>query len=137
FRAVERVLCALEERLRIVALGQLRDASGKRQALDDAERLRRHRPFDAAIKLRGLSRPRLGEDDPEFIAAYATGDVGRAQHCAQPRRRLCKHCVSREVSDSLIDRLEVVDIQDEQCEAATVTLTPRAFALESLMEVPA
>jgi hypothetical protein len=74
--------------------------------------------------------------DRELVAADPTRDVGRAQSRAQARRRLGEHAVARQMTDALVDRLEVVDVEDEQGEAAAVAMRARALAQERLVEEP-
>src|SRR5207247_7342894 len=99
---IERVVGALEERIRVVPLLELGDAAGHRQALDTCDRLGRHGLLDAGVELPGLWIPRLRQDDCELDTADATCDVRRAQGAAHAYRRFREHGVSCQVPDPFV-----------------------------------
>src|SRR5260370_36317563 len=108
-RLVQRRVRALEERLRVVALLQLRDARGDAELRNMSDRTAGDRALDPAIQLLRLSDPRLRQHDRELVAADAARDVRAAHRAAQTLGRLREHRVAREVADAFRDRLEVVD----------------------------
>ena len=91
--------------------------------------------LDAAVELVGVGEPTTREDDRELVAAHPAGDVGRADDVADPLGRLREHGVAGEVPDPVVDRLEVVEVEDDQREAAVVAVRARDLARERLVEV--
>ena len=63
-------------------------------------------------ELRGVLRGRLGHDHRELVAADATADVDRADLVPQSLRDLGEDGVAGEVPDPVVDRLEVVEVED-------------------------
>jgi hypothetical protein len=91
--------------------------------------------LDPAVELVGVRERRLGEDDPELVAADAACDVGRAHGLPQSLGDGCQHRIAGEMPDPVVDRLEVVDVEDDEREVAVVARRARALALERLVEV--
>ena len=89
------------------------------------------------VELVGVGERRLGQDDRELVAADAAGDVGRAHDVADALGRLGQHGVAGEVADAVVDRLEVVEVEDEQREPPVVALRAGDLARERLVEVAA
>ena len=54
----------------------------------------------------------LRADGNELVAADARADVGAARGRAQPRGHLFEHLVANAVAGAIVDRLEVVDINE-------------------------
>ena len=96
-----------------------RDAGGQRQAgADTVPRLLPDRLADAlAGRERGL---RVGErhQREELLAAAAHDDVGGAQDIAEQLRRPHQHLVAGAVAVAVVDRLEVVEVDDGDAEQA-------------------
>ena len=78
---------------------------------------------------------RLGHDHRELVAADAAADVDRADLVPEPLRDLGEDGVAREVPDPVVDRLEVVEVEDEERQPAVVALRPEGLAAERLVEV--
>ena len=78
-----------------------------------------------------------GQDHRELVAADAAGDVGVAHDLADALGDLGEHGVAGEVADAVVDRLEVVEVEDDQREPAVVALGARDLARERLVEVAA
>src|SRR6185312_982439 len=78
---------------------------------------------------------RLGEDDRELVAAHAAGDVGAANDEAQPLGDLGEHGVPSEVTDLLVDPLEVVEVEEQHGEATVVAVRPLDLVGQGLVEV--
>src|SRR5438874_4350744 len=66
-RAVERLVCALEDRDRVVLRLQLRDPRGEIELSRLADRPRRNRLLDPVIQLVGIAERRLGEDHRKLV----------------------------------------------------------------------
>src|SRR6266545_2260389 len=77
FRAVEGVICALEEGDAVVVGAQLGDPGGDEEGACLAHRARRDRLLDPTVELVGVLDGRLRNDHGELVAAHAAGDVGR------------------------------------------------------------
>ena len=135
--AVERVVGALEERVRVVGRGQLGDAGGEVETRDVADRPSRDRRLDPPVELVGLAEPGLGEDHRELVAADAARNVGAADDAEHPLGRLGEHAVAGEVADPLVDRLEVVEVDEHEAEAPVVAVRARDLAGQDLVEVAA
>ncbi len=78
---------------------------------------------------------RLREDDRELVAAHPAGDVRRANDVAHALRRLGEDAVAREVADAVVDRLEVVEVEDHERQVPLVAVRARNLAREGLVEV--
>ena len=89
------------------------------------------------VELLGVGERRLREDHRELVAADAAGDVGVADDLADALGDLGQHRVAGEVADPVVDRLEVVEVEDDQREAPVVALGARGLAREGLVEVAA
>src|SRR5581483_12249068 len=85
----------------------------------------------------GVLERRLGEDDRELVAADAAGDVGAADDRAQALRDLAEDGVAAQVADLLVDRLEVVEVEEDERETAVVAVGPLHLLGERLVEVAA
>ena len=89
------------------------------------------------VELVGVRERRLREDDRELVAADAAGDVRRADDVADPLRRLGEDAVAGEVADAVVDRLEVVEVEDDQREVPVVAVRAGDLARKGLVEVAA
>ena len=79
-----------------------------------SDRLPLDRKLETPEEEFGILERRLREDHGEFVAADAAGDVCAAHHEAQALRDLGEHSVTAEMADLLVDRLEVVEVEEEQ-----------------------
>ena len=91
--------------------------------------------WSAAVELLGVRERGLGEDDRELVAADAAGDVGAADDRAHALGELREHGVAGQVADPLVDRLEVVDVEDDEREPAVVAVRAGDLARERVVEV--
>src|SRR5439155_13445836 len=135
-RAVEGVIGPLEERDRVVVRLQLRDSGRDRERSRLADRPRRDRLLQARVELVAVGQIRLREDDRELVTADPARDVGRANDLAHPLGGLGEDAVAGEVADLVVDRLEVVEVEDDEREVAVVPVGARDLPGEGLVEVP-
>ena len=77
-----------------------------------------------AGRLLAVVARRLRHDHRELVAADAAGDVDPANRLAEPVRRLGEDAIARKVSDLVVDRLEVVEVEDDERELALVAVRP-------------
>ena len=101
------------------------------------DRTGRERLLQPLVELVGVLERRLGQDHRELVAADAAGDVGRADDVADAVGRLGQDAVAGEVADAVVDRLEVVEVEDDERQAAAVALGAGDLAGERLVEVAA
>jgi hypothetical protein len=93
--------------------------------------------LEPLVELVGVLERRLGEDDREFVPADPARDVRGPDDVADAVGRLRQDPVPGEVPDAVVDRLEVVEIEDHEREAAAVALRAGDLAGERLVEVAA
>ena len=93
--------------------------------------------LDPPVELFGIAERRLREHDRELVAPDAARDVGRAHDVAHAGRRVREHAVPGEVPDLVVDRLEVVEVEDDQRQVAVVAVRAGDLARERLVEVAA
>ena len=74
------------------------------------------------------------DDDGELLAAVAGGLVGRAADAAQAGAERLEHAVAGEVAVAVVDRLEVVDVEQDQPGRLGVALVPRDGGAEQLLQ---
>ena len=86
----------------------------RRALLVGAERRAAHRVVDAPEELLPVLRCRLRHDHGELVAADAARDVDGANRLAQPIGCLREHPVAGQVPDLVVDRLEVVEVEDDR-----------------------
>src|SRR5205823_1536341 len=79
----------------------------------------------------------LWEDDCELVAPDTAGDVGGANDVAYALRDLGQDGIAGEMADPVVDRLEVVQVEDDECEPAPVPLRARDLPRQGLVEVAA
>ena len=91
--------------------------------------------LDPAVELLGVARAGLGEDDGELVAADAAGDVGLADGAAEALGHGGEDGVAGQVAQAVVRALEVVDVEDDEGQAALVPVCAGAFAQERLVEV--
>ncbi len=134
-RSVERRVRALEEARRRIAVEELGDAAREAQALlVRPERRSAHRVVHATEELLAVLGCRLGHDHRELVTTDPAGDVGRANRLAKPVGGLREDTIAREVADLVVDRLEVVEVEDDQRQLSLVAMGPRHLAAERLLE---
>ena len=136
-RAVEGFVGSLEERVGVLAFGELGDAARESQPFDRPDRRARRRlPRSARRAARPDGLPPPGGRSRTRRRRRGTRCRTRAEPRAgaTPSRRALPSPV--EMTDALVDRLEVVDVEDEQGEAAAVAMRARALAQERLVEEP-
>ena len=56
---------------------------------------------------------RVGHGDDKLLAPHAAGKIDPADGLADPPGKLAQHIVARRVAISVVDRLEVVDVEDQ------------------------
>jgi hypothetical protein len=88
----------------------------------------------AAVELIRVFERRLREHDSELVTADTTRDVGRAHDAVDSLRCFCEHRVAGQVSDPVVDLLEVVEVEHDQRELALVAVRARDLASECLVE---
>ena len=72
---------------------------------------------------RGVGRvAKLGQHHRELVAAESGDDVGLAQARLEPRGRLNQHRVARRVPEAVVDGREVVQVDEQNRQAAVVAL---------------
>src|SRR5262245_30754894 len=100
-----------------------------------AERRRAHGFADARVEELRVLLGGLGHDHGELVAADPAGDVDGAGRVAYALGRLREHAVAREVSDPVVDQLEVVEVEDDEGEISAVALRSQHLAPKRLVEV--
>ena len=89
--------------------------------------------------IRSKSRDASSELDSGMITAnsslHAAADVHRPDLVAEPLRDLREHGVAGEVTDPVVDRLEVVEIEDQEREPPVVALGAQRLPAQGLVEV--
>ena len=136
---VEALVGALHEVGRVLdVLGPLGHADGDRDrdlgALEPEGRALDRAPELLGEVNRALERD-LGHDHRELLAAGPRGHVVAAHLVAHQRAELAEHRVAREVAEGVVDLLEVIDVEEDQREAARVAAGAGGLALERLVEV--
>ena len=58
------------------------------------------------------------------------------EHLDLDGRRLGEHCVAGEVTDAIVHRLEIVNVENDQCELPLVSPCPRSLALKCFVKEP-
>ena len=100
---------------------------------------RGHRHFVASDRDRRLERREhtLGErqrfrfvfeflgEDHELVAAEASDRVAVAHHPAQPRRHSRQHAVAYLMTVAVVDELEAVEVDEDQCDESLASLQAR------------
>lgn len=77
---------------------------------------------------------RLLREHDEFVATEAGDHVGRAERAGEPRRRLEKQFVAGIVAKRIVDRFEVVEIDQEQADRAACLGHDIERLLQTLLE---
>ena len=72
----------------------------------------------------------------EFLAAPARQQVGRAQIVLDQLRKPDQNLITHLMAVAVVDRLEVVDIEEQQGERRFVAVCPRDFSRSDLLEMP-
>src|SRR5262249_52824895 len=133
---VESAVGPLEEGDRVVICSEIgasrRDAQPAR--LDD--RTRRNLRLQALVEPPGVLNGGLGENDRELVASHAARDIRRADDIANALGDLSQHGVSGQVTETVVDLLEIVEIENDQRQTTPVAPSSRNLAGEGLVEVP-
>src|SRR5690348_16571675 len=94
-----------------------------------------HTLLDAAKELVRVGDTGLGQDDRELVAAHPARDVHRPHGLAETFRDLGENAVAGQMPDAVVDRLEVVEVEEDERDAAAVPLGPEHLTAKRLMEV--
>jgi hypothetical protein len=89
---------------------------------------------DALGTVLGLSAVAVGEEDEELLAAVASGDVVGAGGTGDAAADFAQDRVAGEVAVSIVDRLEVIDIEKKDAEAAVAAQGALAFFVKEVDE---
>src|SRR5581483_5910289 len=136
-RPVERLVDSAEQRRRVVVAPELGHPGRDPEVRDARDGLALDRELEAAEEpLRVLER-RLREDHRELVAADAARDVGAADDRAQALGDLAEDGVAAQMADLLVDRFEVVQVEEDQGEPSVVTVGALHLLGERLVEVAA
>ena len=117
-RMVERKIGRFSDaRRRAFGLAQCRAADGRARYDGVSVAVRRHLKlveyaFGRSIQVGDICR--LLEDDRELVASYPIGDV-RRHRASDTRRGGTDQSVARQMPERVVDDLEVVEVDDEQC----------------------
>jgi hypothetical protein len=79
---------------------------------------------------RAWGRVRARQDDRELVAAEAADDVGFAQSGAENARRVRDQPIADRVPERVVDVLEMVDVDQDQCAVAGFGERPVELELE-------
>src|SRR5579872_5448973 len=124
---VHRRVGALQERLeRLVTRRRQHDADAGRHS--EAVGSDRHRVLDEledplGDRFQVLALLDAGEEDDEFVAAQTTGGVARTDGDSQPFAHLHQHGVAGVVAQLVVDRLEVVEVDEHEPDRPPVAPT--------------
>ena len=93
----------------------------------------RRRSFSASTLRRGAVG--LRQDHHELVAAVARGDVGVAHRGADQEADLAQRAAAAQVAVGVVDRLEAVEVDEQQRQRAAVAVDQLQLAVERLVEV--
>ena len=85
---------------------------------------------------RGLLEVGSGQNDGELLAAGAGREIDRADGVADDRREGPQHVVAELMPVAVVDRLEVVEVGDQERETASEPKQTAHLVLERLLEAP-
>ncbi len=129
-----------EQEIGIVAvIGKERDAEaesrGNAEPVTEIEGFfdRRLQPVEQDGKRADLVQPLDGKN--EFIAAKAREKIALAQQGAQTRRKLAQQQVPAGMAPDIIDRLEIIEIEEADGKKAALTPRARNRALDMLLKL--
>ena len=87
-------------------------------------------------ELLGLLRAGLDRDHGELVAPVAADDVLAPQHARQPMGDTLEHRVADLVAEVVVDRLEAIQVQQDQGECPAVAARASELALDGAPEQP-
>ena len=136
---VEGLVRGCEQRRGRGRVGEGGDAEARRDR-DEAARMGRHRPGrerapEAVGKLMGAVEIGLREEHRELLAAVACGEVDLADGRAEDVRERLQHVVAGLMAVAVVHLLEVVQVGQDQRQAAAEALRAGDLGLERLLEV--
>src|SRR5690606_25119419 len=121
-RAVQRDIRALDQIRHVLARAPLRDADRdaeeQGQAVADVERALADALAHALADLPRAPGIGLRQHGDELLAAVAHEQVATADRAAQPARDLREHHIADAVAVLVVDRLEVIDIDERERQRA-------------------
>ncbi len=122
---IEGAVGAAERRGRWHGAVEQRAADGDRHRQDARRRgngkLPDQRPDPLGELLQLTSAPDARREHGDLLAAPACDDVGRPQALAEPAHDLDQHLVADGVAEAVVDRLEPVEVDDEQARGHSAT----------------
>jgi hypothetical protein len=134
-RTVHRRVGVTEQGFRPVVVGPAddhADAGGAHHFVALQHEGTRQGALHALGRLRRLPRLlQLLEHQGELVAAHADEDLAGCQTPREPRRYLDQQPIAREMPEAVGDRLEPIDVHQQQREAASAL---RAGAVEQLLQ---
>lgn len=96
-----------------------------RQLSETAE----YRPDDqTGFRLSGLR-----QQDDELIPSPSTCQIGNPDRCCEQRTELHQYMILEEVSESIIEDLEIIEIDEDQTERAVIAFEPSHLQLYHLL----
>src|SRR5262249_33218597 len=78
-----------------------------------------------------------GQQDHELLAAVTSGDVAVADCALDALRDLPQHLVARKVAVSIVDALEVIDVDHEARERAALAAAARKLLAQTALQMGA
>jgi hypothetical protein len=82
----------------------------------------------------GRLDPAVDEQHGELVASPAKAGVGGPHGGPQHLGAACQGTVACEMAEAVVDRLEAVEVDEEQAEPPSVAFAPRQLDLERLVE---
>ena len=95
---------------------------------------RRHDAFRSHVRLFAID---LGQDDPEFVAPKPCQDISLADPTPKRRGDRLEQVVAGSVAELIVDRFEVIQIEQQQRPAATIAGRRLDLLCQCLLEAPA
>ena len=80
---------------------------------------------------------RAGQQHDELLAAVASGDVAAAHLRADAVRELPQHLVARQVTEPVVDRLEVIDVDHEARQRRSLAAAARELLVQARLQIAA
>jgi len=84
---------------------------------------------------RRVRRVALGQHDHELVACVACKELLAANALADQGRELAQHEIAGQVPLAVVDRLEVVHVEEQQRERSLVALSACDLAVRELLEI--
>ncbi len=135
-------IAASASRIMLVGLGRRAvlgdrdaEAAAQRELLVAGDDRQRERVEDALGGVGGLlAVGDVLEQHRELVAAEARGGVGPADALVEAPRDLLQHLVARGVAEAVVDRLEVVEVEEDHREAALLAPAAGERVADALRE---